>query len=178
MAILFENIAQLSNDCRILDLGCNMGIIGTELQNKISGNHLLIGTESSMQMVRFTQGLCNNKFKVYDQVINQSVGNFLSNKNELFDIIISNNSLSIFKNLSDHFQQIFTHLKPSGYFFCVVPIAKNANLSQNMCFFYYKREKIENWLIKANFRIIFTKELTNMRVRYLVIVSDKESSLS
>lgn len=90
----------------ILDAGCGTGLCGPLIKSFASS---LIGVDLSSAMLDKARGR-----KVYDQLIQAELTDYLQNSRNAFDLILSADTFCYFGDLIPIFQACFTALKASG----------------------------------------------------------------
>lgn len=123
-----DKIATLPNNYAILELGSNVGLAGYEIQKRFPEKFNITAIESSVIMNDMLS-LYYPNLKIYDQVFNLSIAEFVNLTSNKFDVILSFCALSFTKELKTYFNSIYDLLNDSGYFAFCLPIATTTNFS-------------------------------------------------
>ena len=96
-----------SKKIEILDAGCGTGLCGSFLAPYANR---LIGVDLSPKMLDKAKAT-----KKYSQLICEELGQYLSSKKSVFDLVVSADTLCYFGELSTIFKHAFMALKSNGY---------------------------------------------------------------
>lgn len=154
----FSKIEELPKECNILDLGCASGLIGYEIDYKLEKNYKLTGVDNIKELTDYTKHLREDKRKVYDEIIELSVKDFLEKNKNIYNIIISFQSLDFNKDLQPYFLMINKILSKKGFFVLLLQTSKETNFDKAKTMFVYSDKDIENKLKLAEFNILDIKE--------------------
>lgn len=162
--ILIHNICdvleELPQDCNFLDIGSGFGEIGIAINNKTSEAYHLRGVDDVPIMLETLKHYHKDNKPLYDDVINQSVREFLINKSSSkYTAIISCDSLNFEKNLSNSFQEIHSLLKKDGYFALALQTSTQTRFLSSKNIFTYAKDSVMNQLNLAEFEILIIKDI-------------------
>lgn len=160
---IIESINILPKHYTVLELGSNVGVIGSELRKRLPDSFDLVGVENSQQMIRLVDAYYPNH-NPYDQLYHTSVRQFLDNKDQItFDLVISCCGISFQKDLSSIIKSLCNLVNASGYIsICVMidPDAKDPYFSLKHKEFVYTKESVQNCINHANIKILSSHEFT------------------
>ena len=153
--LLIENtkIDNISNDSKLLDLGCGYGIIGIAFKKKYPKLNITM-IDINERAVRMAKQNCKNN----NLTINIFKSDILNNselKNELFDVITTNPPFSAGKNVCMEFiRQSYEHLNKGGKLHLVAPHNKGGDsLKKYMCEVF---NNVGETAKKSGFRVYFS----------------------
>lgn len=155
---LFDAVQELPKECKILDLGCSIGFIGVEIDDRLQKNYHLAGTEDVDALLDGAKYLREDKTKVYDSLIKTSIRDFLSNNKDKYNVITSLCSLTFSRDLRTYLSQIERSLKADGYFAFLVGASNTTEWSRQRCEFTYSTEDMKSQLGQAKLEIVYIKE--------------------
>ena len=156
---LFSKIEELPKECQILDLGCGSGLAGAAIDYKIQKNYHLTGVDNIAPLTKNIKNLREDKRKVYDEVINVSLRDFISSNVSKYDIITSFESLNFAKNLTPYLTKINKILNKNGYFALMLQTSKVEAWNTDQGCFIYKKDYVKEQLMVAEFKILDIKEV-------------------
>jgi hypothetical protein len=152
---LAQNFKTFPPNCEILDLGAFLGQNAESLSLKLPKKYILTAVEDSSYMLDRLKEL-----RLYDEIANSSIDNFLSNNKDKYDAVISLCSLGFAKDLKEYFSGINKTLKPQGYFVLVLKTAENTKLNSSKTEFLYNGDGIKKNLMDCDFTIVETTTWT------------------
>ncbi|HJD55667.1 MAG TPA: methyltransferase [Rickettsia endosymbiont of Pyrocoelia pectoralis] len=168
-----KQITDLPDNYSILELGSNIGMVGSEVQKRFPESFTLTGVEISELMTELQETYQPN-IKVYDQIYNISINDFLKQNTNKFDIILSFCSLTFTKDLSEYFNSIYSLLNKNGYFSLCLPITSNTQFSVKRKEFIFNLTEVNNILQNNNFTILVSEEIILAENnKYSIIVCKK-----
>jgi predicted TPR repeat methyltransferase len=97
---VLANIKDKNPNLEVLDLGCGSGNCGILLKKK-EVTKRIVGVDISEKMLKLASRLNIEGNKVYDQLVNKEIKEYLSANDEKFDLIIANLSFEYFGDLSE-----------------------------------------------------------------------------
>ncbi|WP_395476812.1 methyltransferase domain-containing protein [Rickettsia endosymbiont of Pantilius tunicatus] len=153
-----KQITDLPDDYSILELGSNIGLVGYELEKRFPESFTLTAVEISNLMNDIQEEYYAN-LKIYDQIYNVSISEFLKQNSNKFDIILSFCGLTFTKDLSAYFNVIYSSLNKDGYFSLCLPTNPNTHFSVKRKEFIFNLNEINNFLQKNNFVILTSEEI-------------------
>lgn len=155
---LFDKMEELPKQCKIMDLGCASGLVGSAIDYKLQKNYYLIGVDNISDLTDEIKNLREDKRQVYDELQTASVKKFFNANMTKQDIIISFTSLGFTKNLAPYFANINRMLNKNGYFALLLNTAQDTLWSPKKSCFLYSSSYIKNQLMLAEFKILDIKE--------------------
>lgn len=174
-SITMNNITDLPDNYRILELGSNTGLVGYEIRKRFPDNFTFIGTENSELMSQFAKAPYVDK-NIYDQLLEISIDDFIARQSGSYDVIVSFDSLNFTKNLARYFKAIYAMVGNSGYFSFCLPIDKATHLSLKNKEFVFSTKDIQNSLAETSFTILHTEKLDlDKNGKYYMVVCKKNS---
>lgn len=153
-----KQISDLPDNYSILELGGNIGLVGYEIQKRFPESFALTGVEISTLM-NDLQEIYYPNTKIYDQIYNIAINEFLKQDSNKFDIIFSFCGLSFTNNLIEYFNLIYSSLSKQGYFVLCLPISANTKFVVKRKEFFFNLNEINNILQKNNFTILTSEEI-------------------
>ncbi|XVN40267.1 MAG: methyltransferase domain-containing protein [Rickettsia endosymbiont of Argas persicus] len=153
-----KQIDDLPDNYSILELGSNIGLVGTEIQKRFPESFTLTGVEISSLMNDLIE-VFNPNIKIYDQIYNTSINEFLKQNTNSYDIILSFCSLSFTKELSVYFNAIYSSLNKDGYFCLCLPTNSKTQFSVKRKEFIFNPNELNNILQKNNFAVLALNEI-------------------
>lgn len=153
-----KQITDLSDNYSILELGSNIGLVGYEVEKRFPENFVLTGVEISSLMNDIQEEYYTN-LKIYDQIYNISINDFLKQNSNKFDIILSFCGLSFTKDLATYFNLIYSSLNNLGYFAFCMPSSANTQFSVKRKEFIFNLNEINTILQKNNFVVLASEEI-------------------
>lgn len=173
-----KQITDLPDNYSILELGSNIGLIGYEAEKRFPESFTLTGVEISDFMNDFQEEYHRN-LKIYDQIYNISVNEFLKQNSNKFDIVLSFCGLSFAKDLSTYFNLIYSSLNKLGYFALCLPTSGNTQFSVKRKEFIFNLNEINSILQKNNFAILASEEIILAENnKYSIIICKKTDNKS
>ncbi|MFV9897620.1 methyltransferase domain-containing protein, partial [Rickettsia conorii] len=168
-----KQISDLPDNYSILELGSNIGLVGYEIQKRFPESFTLTGVEVSALMNELQETYYPNT-KIYDQIYNIAIDEFLKQNSNKFDIIFSFCGLSFTNNLIEYFNLIYSSLNKQGYFALCLPNATKTQFSVKRKEFIFNLNEINNFLQKNNFTILTSEEIILAENnKYSIIVCKK-----
>ncbi|AFB28441.1 methyltransferase domain-containing protein [Rickettsia rickettsii] len=168
-----KQISDLPDNYSILELGSNIGLVGYEIQKRFPERFTLTGVEVSALMNKLQETYYPNT-KIYDQIYNIAIDEFLKQNSNKFDIIFSFCGLSFTNNLIEYFNLIYSSLNTQGYFALCLPNATKTQFSVKRKEFIFNLNEINNFLQKNNFTILTSEEIILAENnKYSIIVCKK-----
>lgn len=152
-----------NNQWNILDLGCGTGICGEAIKPFAKS---LTGIDISEGMLKQAE-----QKKIYTQLITNTIENYLSKTEQLFDLIVAADVFVYLGDLSEIFTQIYSRLNTNGRFIFSIECEyesdskseeENYKLNAQMRF-QYNPDYIANLINKTNFELVFTEEQICLR---------------
>lgn len=154
----------------ILDLGCNRGVFGY-LANESNLANFIIGVDISTKMLKLSKGIRLKDNKVYSDLINDSVEEYLAksvkNAETKFNVIFAYSILSYTADIKNIFNNL-NHLASLNGILCFtfdeMP-SDNTEKNDNVIFnsktetFMYTKHFIDDTLAKAGWNIIINKDI-------------------
>ena len=170
IVLALNNVMQnLPEEYSILELGSNIGLLGSEINKRLQETHLITAVECSAEMIKLVP-----KHTEYDRVIQAPVHEFLIQTPQDYDIIVSLEGFSFAANLTDVFNLIFSKLKGGGYFAFATCCTKDSIFSSKFLEFAYSSEYLKAELTKAGFNILFSQEIAlEIKNNYCIFVCTK-----
>lgn len=170
-----NRITDLPDNYNILELGSNVGLIGYEIQKRFPESFSLTGVESSNVMNNLLNIYYPNT-KIYDQVFEVSIPDFIKQSSDKFDIILSFCGLSFTGNLKIYFDAIYSLLNESGYFAFCLPVAASTSYSLKRKEFIFNLDEIIEILNTGKFTILSSQKLILAENnKYCIVVCKKAS---
>ena len=170
---LEEGISELPEEYTILELGSNIGLLGNEINKRMQESYDITSTEVSAEMIKL-QAECFPDQQLYDTIIQSSINEFLEQSTEQYDVILSLDGFVFESDLKNIFSNVFSRLKPGGYFAFSVPSTKGNTFSQKRIEFSYDNQQISNQLSENGFNILSAKEFTlEIKNNYSIFVCTK-----
>jgi predicted TPR repeat methyltransferase len=178
--LLIDLVSELNKQARnlpenynILELGSNMGILGTEINRRMQECYKLTGVEISDKMIEL-QNLCFPGQKLYDETINSPVEVFLQKEQKKYDVIYSLEGFSTNKILKQVFNNIFSLLKNSGYFAFIIRTDNQTILRKEFLEFAYNTQYVKEELENSGFKILSSKNfILEIKNNYSIFVCKK-----
>ncbi|MGX6960617.1 MAG: methyltransferase domain-containing protein [Rickettsia endosymbiont of Pentastiridius leporinus] len=168
-----KQITDLPDNYSILELGSNIGIVGSEVQKRFPESFTLTGVEISKLMTELQETYQPN-IKIYDQIYNIPINDFLKQNSNKFDVILSFCSLTFTKDLSLYFNSIYLSLNKNGYFSLCLPTASNTQFLVKRKEFIFNLAEVNNVLQNNNFTILVSEEIILAENnKYSIIVCKK-----
>ncbi|WP_425364109.1 methyltransferase domain-containing protein [Candidatus Tisiphia endosymbiont of Hybos culiciformis] len=166
---IMSSITDLPDNYHILELGSNTGLVGGEIKKRFPDSFTLTGVENSEIMNASALHM-----NIYDHVLEVSIPDFIKQNSNKYDVILSFNSLSFTKNLSDYFNNIYSIVDKLGYFAFCLPINNVTNLSLKRKEFIFAITDIKEALSKTKFTILSSEELViEKNDKYYMVVCKK-----
>ncbi len=153
-----ENIETIPEEYSILELGNNVGLLGSEIKKRMQDSFTLTVTELSTEMIEL-QNLYFPDQALYDKIYQSTPDEFLQTTQNKYDIIMSLEGVSYTSDPNQLYSKIFNALSPTGYFAFTARIAQNTLLSNKYLDFAYNSDLIVNELKKIGFSILSQKEI-------------------
>lgn len=174
-----EQITYLPDNYRILEIGCNTGLIGAEIVKRFPDNLELIGIETSSKMIdiiRINEQEQNKR--IYDQLLHSSLQNFIDNYSHLtankFDIVVSFCGLNFTKTLDHYLAYIYSILNDLGYLAIYLPIGAKTLYSNEIKEFKLSVENVENYAIRNGLNLLFNEKLMlGINNKYSIFIFNK-----
>ena len=170
---LTESITSLPEKYSILELGGNIGLLGYEINKRMQESYTITCVEISNIMIKL-QPTCFPEQKLYDEVLHTPVNKFLKQNNQQYDVICSLDGFAFDANLKNIFDNVFSMLKPGGYFAFTVRSSANNTLSSKFLEFAHNKQQVMGQLDKTGFNIISSKEIPlEIKNNYSIFVCTK-----
>ncbi|MFY9589425.1 methyltransferase [Rickettsia endosymbiont of Halotydeus destructor] len=168
-----DNITDLPDNYTILELGSNTGLVGYEIQKRFPESFSLSGVEVSNRMNNLVSAYYPNT-KIYDQILDISIPDFIKQSSDKFDVILSFCALSFTNNLKTYFDAVYSLLNNSGYFAFCLPIAASTSFSSKRKEFIFNFDEIITTLNATKFTILNSQKLILAENnKYCIVVCKK-----
>lgn len=170
----FNKIAtSLPEHYSILELGCNIGLLGQEIKKRMQENFELKGVETSAELIKL-QDLYLRSDEIYDQVIQSDIAQFLQKDKNKYDIILSLDGLSYNKDLTEIFSLISAHLNSGGYFAICLKTSPLLKFSEKHLEFSYNTSDVMGILEKSGLELDSGLEIKlEIKNNYTIFVGTK-----
>ncbi len=155
---LQKNYEILLESCKILELGCNIGLLGNEIKQKLPADINITGVEISEELIESMEEYYPNNF-IYDEIIHALPADFIEKNKNKFDVILSLDGLPPKKDISDFVKKIHKTMQKNGYFAFRAEISDVNKLRSKTLNFSYSQGYLINILEKNNFKILSINEI-------------------
>lgn len=173
-----KQITDLPDNYSILELGSNIGLVGYEVKKRFPENFTLTGVEIS-DLMNDLEETYHNNLKIYDEIYNISIYEFLKQNSNKFDVILSFCGLTFTKDVDAYFDLVYSSLNESGYFALCIPTSADTQFSVKRKEFIFNLNEINNTLQKNNLTILASEEIILAENnKYSIIVCKKTENNS
>jgi predicted TPR repeat methyltransferase len=155
---IMSNIKNLPDEYEVLEIGSNIGLAGYEVRKRFPEGLSLIGVEPSSNMIDLVEEYYGGD--VYDETINQSIPDFLSNHDRKYDLIYSFCGLGFTSDFNQSFSLINAKLKDSGHFMICALVSNRTGFLSDRKEFAVNINEIQKALESNYFKIVFNKEIS------------------
>ncbi|RXJ68884.1 hypothetical protein CRV08_05450 [Halarcobacter ebronensis] len=113
-------LLNLSNESKVLDLGCGTGLLGKTIIKQFSN---IVGVDISTNMIEETR-----KKDIYSKLYIKDISDFLSQNTEKFDLIIAADVFIYIGNIETIFNYVEKSISSDGYFIFTVELSLETNI--------------------------------------------------
>ncbi|MDG1436342.1 MAG: methyltransferase domain-containing protein [Rickettsiaceae bacterium] len=173
ISTLSNNMGDLPEKYKILDLGSNIGLLGYEIEKRMPVTQEVAAVEMSEDMIKL-QDIYFPQHNFYNSTLCLPVDDFLEQNKQKYDVICSLNGLTFNADLQNTFDKVYYHLQENGYFAFSVRQSKEYSFFNQTMEFAYDHDQLKAKLEQSGFIILsdskFTLEIKN---NYSIFVSQK-----
>jgi SAM-dependent methyltransferase len=148
----------------ILELGCNIGLLGLEIRKRMQESFDLKGVETSAELIKL-QSLYSRTDETYDEIIQSDIIEFLEYDKTSYDIIMSIDGLSSSSNPEKVLSLIADHLNSGGHFLIIFKTSAITKFVEKYLEYSYNNQTIvkifEQLDLKLNSQLKINLEIKN-----------------
>ncbi len=171
---VMSEMTNIADNYSILELGSNTGLIGFEVRKRFPDNFTFTGVEDSEMMNKLIKIYYAN-MKIYDQLLEISISDFIRQNSNKYDVVLSFCALSFTKNLAEYFDAIYSMLNKLGYFAFCLPIDAVTSFSLKRREFIVTIADIKKAVDQTKFIILSTGQLDlEKNGKYYIVVCRKD----
>lgn len=171
---LIDNIKDLPDQYKILELSANIGVLGYEIRKRMQDKFTLDSVEVSNDMIMLQEKYFPRD-TIYDNLANDSIANFLKAKNkDKYDVVFAFNGIYYNTDLSDFLGKIYKKIASNGY---LVLVFKNRNkhvFDKNSLEFTYITSEVIEKITGKKFKILEQRKINfEKNNNYTIVVCYK-----
>lgn len=168
-----KSVEDLPEHYSILELGCNIGLLGLEIRKRMQESFDLKGIETSAELIKL-QPLYSRSDETYDEIIQSDIIEFLEDQSGTYDIIMSIDGLSSSDNPEKVLSLIASRLNPGGHFALSFKTSAMTKFTEKNLEFSYNSSKIVSILEKLNLKLTSQSEI-NLEIKnnYTIFMGTK-----
>jgi SAM-dependent methyltransferase len=165
--------ADLPEHYSILELGCNIGLLGLEVKKRMQESFEIKGVETSAELIKL-QDLYLRSDEIYDRIIQSDLLQFLQKDQDKYDVILSLDGLSSNKDLNNIFSLISARLNTGGYFAICLKTSPEVRFSEKYLEFSYNSLETLKILEKSDLKLNDALEIKlEIKNNYTIFVGTK-----
>lgn len=165
ISMLAKQLKTIPHECQILDIGVGDGMVGKVLNQKLPKKYILTGIESSHKLCQKLQD-----YKLYDDLQNIFITDFLKKNTVLYDVVISFCSVLFNANLSINLTSISKLLKPNRYFIFVFINNQINKIDDTKTRFLYNTETVTQEITHCRFNMLEISEFLIDKTNYVTLL--------
>jgi predicted TPR repeat methyltransferase len=168
-----SQIKELPDYYNILELGSNIGALGYEARKRFPDSFTLTGVECSNSMNALSLIYYSNN-KIYDQLMELSIKEFMHESNKSFDVILSLCGFAFTKELTQYLHYVYTILNDSGFFALCLPADDITKISLERLEYVFNQQDVERAIVDSKLVLLSTEKLSlGINKKYSIFICKK-----